>query len=448
MLPGRNKVSEWVASPNTNQSCVDLKTGRVQIIWTMGLACIIALGLALRAVVRWHSGEVDFWTNGYTFFFDMARNIAAGDGITLDRIATAFRVPLYPVVLAALTFGHKEFFPILLAQSLIGAATVWCAALIARELFGEAAAIIAAFMTAFYPYYVVHDTALQETSLYTLLTALAVLLLMRVRRNGSAAISLCAGVALGAAVLTRATLAPFAALAPLWLVVRSEASAGPWKRRLRTCLICLGATAMTIAPWLAHSYKLTGSPTISTEGGFFLWLGNNPYTFSRYPNESIDRSEDVALEALSPADQAQIKALAAKEVAVDQWFLSKGLDYMSQNPWQTIAGGVRKIGAAFCLLPSPRRTFWPSLLYLLSYGPVMTLGLWGMWTGRQKWREHLIFYLLFVTFLAETAIFFGHTSYRAYLDVYLIVFAAGTVVRLMSNALPTVKYYGSTKHGL
>jgi 4-amino-4-deoxy-L-arabinose transferase-like glycosyltransferase len=393
------------------------------------------LAFAVRAVVRWHSGEVDFWTNGYTFFFELARNIAAGDGITLDRIATAFRVPLYPVILAALTYGHKEFFPILLAQSLIGAATVWCTALIARELFSNAAAIIAALMTAFYPYYVVHDTALQETSLYTLLTALAVLLLMRARRNGSATVSLCAGFTLGAAVLTRATLAPFAALAPLWLVVRGEASAVPWQRGLSTCLICLGAIAMTISPWLAHSYKLTGSPTLSTEGGFFLWLGNNPYTFSRYPNESIDRSEDVALEALSPQDRAELKALAVKETAVDRWFLREGLDYIREHPLQTFAGAVRKIGAAFCLLPSPRRDFWPSLVYLLSYGPVMTLGLWGMWTGRRKWREHLIFYMLFITFLAETAIFFGHTSYRAFLDVYLIVFAAGAVERLRSNAL-------------
>ena len=55
----------------------------------------------------------------------------------------------------------------------------------------------------------------------------------------------------------------------------------------------------------------------------------------------------------------------------------------------------------------------------------MALGLWGMWSGRQNWREHLIFYALFVSFAAVTAVFFGHTNYRAYLDVYWIVFAAG-----------------------
>ena len=35
-----------------------------------------------------------------------------------------------------------------------------------------------------------------------------------------------------------------------------------------------------------------------------------------------------------------------------------------------------------------------------------------------------------------TAVFFGHTAYRAYLDVYLIVFAAGFLANLRVGALP------------
>jgi len=66
-----------------------------------------------------------------------------------------------------------------------------------------------------------------------------------------------------------------------------------------------------------------------------------------------------------------------------------------------------------------------NLVHALSYGLVMALGLWGMWSERQNWREHLIFYALFVSFAVVTAVFFGHTNYRSYLDVYWIVFAAG-----------------------
>ena len=140
----------------------------------------VALALALRLGARLYSGADDFWATGYTFFFSMAQNIAAGNGIGLAGGApTAFRVPLYPLLLAGLTMGHTLFWSVVTAQGLIGAGTTWCAALLAREMFGGAAPVYAAAAVAVYPYYVIHDTAFQETSLFTLLTLLSVLVLRR-----------------------------------------------------------------------------------------------------------------------------------------------------------------------------------------------------------------------------------------------------------------------------
>jgi hypothetical protein len=287
---------------------------------------------------------------------------------------------------------------------------------------------------AIYPYYVVHDTALQETSLYTFLTALAVLLLLRVRQSGSILTATGAGLALGAAVLTRANLASFALLAPLWLALAGGSHAVPWRRRLWVAVVCAGMGMLTVAPWLIRAYQLTGSVTLSTENGFFLWLGNNPYTFSRYPQESIDRSRAVAWAALSSQEKGELQERGHNEALVDEWFQKKGLDYIRDHPWRTLGNGFRKIVDAFGWLPSPRRNFWPSLVYALSYGPVMILGLWGMWASRRHWRKHSIFYIQFVTFAAVTAVFFGHTSYRAYLDVYWIVFAAGVLAGWLSES--------------
>jgi 4-amino-4-deoxy-L-arabinose transferase-like glycosyltransferase len=399
-----------------------------KLIW------IILLAFAVRVAVRWYFGGPDFWQHGYTFFFALAKNIAAGNGFAFDGgAATAFRVPLYPMFLAAVTLGHQAFLPVLVSQSLIGAGTVWCAAMIAREIFGNVAAIIAAILTAIYPYYVVHDTALQETSLYTFLMALAVLLLLRARRSGSVVTAASAGLALGAAVLTRANLAPFALLAPLWLAFAGGAFAAPWRRRLVVAVLCAGVGGLTVAPWLIRSYWLTGSATLSTQTGFFLWVGNNAYTFSHYPKESIDRSQATALAALTVQEKSEWEARRSNEATVDHWFRKKGLDYIREHPWGTLGNSFRKIGDAFGWLPSPRRSFWPSLAHSLSYGPIMMLGLWGMWASRRHWREHSIFYAQFISFAAVTAVFFGHTSYRAYLDVYWIVFAAGVLAALRSK---------------
>jgi 4-amino-4-deoxy-L-arabinose transferase-like glycosyltransferase len=393
-----------------------------KLIW------IVLLAFAVRAAVRLYFGGPDFWESGYTFFFSLAKNIAAGNGFA----SSTFRVPLYPMFLAAVTLGYQEFIPVLLAQSLIGAGTVWCAAMLAREIFGNSAAITAAILTAIYPYYVVHDTALQETSLCTFLMALAMLLLLRARRSGTGISASGAGLALGAAVLTRANLAPFAMFAPLWLALAGGLDAAPWRRRLRVAILCASVGALTVSPWLVRSYWLTGSATLSSRNGFLLWIGNNPYTFSRYPTESIDQSQAIALAAISVQEKRELQALP-NDAAVDQWFRKRGLDYIVEHPWLTLGNSFRKIGGAFGWSLSPRRSFWPNLVHLLAYGPIMILGLWGMWTSRRQWREHSIFYAQFISFAAVTAVFFGHTSARAYLDVYWIVFAAGVLSTWISN---------------
>ena len=220
--------ARWPCGPRREQRsgilCSDA-AGRLSA--GQALLGILLLAFALRVAVRCYSGSADFWANGYTFFFNIAQSIAAGNSMFGDGSGAEVRVPLYPAFLAAVTFGQKAFLPVVFAQSLIGVGTVVCAALLAREMFGRSAAITAAAITAVYPYYVVHDTALQETSLFTLLTAVAVLLLLRVRRSGSGVTAACAGLALGAAVLTRSSLAPFAFLAPLWLAIPGVFRAGP-----------------------------------------------------------------------------------------------------------------------------------------------------------------------------------------------------------------------------
>lgn len=386
---------------------------------------LTVLAFVLRVLARIHSGIAGFWVNGYTFFFAMAQNIAQGKGIGIGGSPTAFRVPLYPIFLAALTFGQRLFWPIVIAQSAIGAGTALCAALLARQMFrgpwAAHAATLAAAVAAVYPYYVIHDTALEETSLFTLLSLVAVMLLLRTAENFSPALGAGAGLLLGLDVLTRTAIVPFALMAPLWLL---------WQKRTRAGLACALLLALTVAPWLWRNYLLTGVPTLSTEMGMQLWSANNGFLFRHYPEESRDLSTKDALNALSLQDQRDLERADNSEVQTDQWFLHKALEYIKAHPKQTIIDGFRKIAAAFYWLPSPRRGRIADLVYALSYGPVMFVGLWGMWRRRKCWREDSSIYLLFASFIAVTAVFWAHTSHRAYLDVYWMVFAAGGLAEI------------------
>jgi len=375
---------------------------------------LVVIGFILRVGYRLYEGEASFWNNGYAFFFDLARNIAAG------RAVGSARVPLYPSFLAVVTLGRRAFLPVVISQAAVGAGTVFCSAWLAMELFGPTAAVLAAGISAIYPYYVVHDTALQETSLFTLLTLVSVLLLLRAWRTGSRLTGVVAGLALGFDVLTRATIAPFAVLAPFWL----------FGKRRTTAVTCAALFALTVAPWLVESHRRTGLFTLSTETGFQLWDGNNPYTFSHYPRESIDRSTGAALEAMTEQEHAEMESLSMNEALSDAWFWRKGMDFIRGHPWLAVSNGARKIAAAFGWWPSPRKGLWANWAHLASYGPIMALGLAAMFVYRRAWREHLIFYALFVSFAAVTAVFFAHTSHRSYLDVYWIVFAGGLMAEL------------------
>src|SRR6185503_6193825 len=127
----------------------------------------------------------------------------------------AQRPPVYPLFLAVPILGGKPFITIVLLQSLVGAGTAWCAFAIGRHLFDRWTGILACMGIAVYPYFVMHDTALQETGLFTFLVALAILMFLRSKNRNSAVAWALTGAILAAAVLTRATLLVFVPLAML-----------------------------------------------------------------------------------------------------------------------------------------------------------------------------------------------------------------------------------------
>ena len=382
-----------------------------------------ALAIALRIVARLcYTGIAGFWLNGYGFFFELAQSLARGKGFAVGGPPTAFRTPMYPILLAGLTLGHQAFWPIVIAQSLMGAGIAICAALLACRMFpGPAAgkaATLAAAITAIYPYYVFHDPALEETCLFTLFSIVAVLVLGETARMGKPVTGMLAGLLLGLDVLTRPTIAPFAALAPFWLF---------WRRRIWAGVACALFLVATVFPWIWRNYTVLGTPTLSTESGIEFWAGNCGFLFRHYPQESSDISKTEATDALTPQDRRQLESFANNEALISRWYMRKGLDYIRSHPWQTVVDGFRKNAAAFSWLPSPRRGLAIDLAHLFSFGPAMVLGLWGMWRHRAYWRDDSVIYILFAAFMLVTAAFWAHTSHRAYLDVYWIVFASGAL---------------------
>jgi hypothetical protein len=343
-------------------------------------------------------GEAGFWTNGYRVYYALAENVAADKGFC---IATSC-VP----------------------QAMMGAGTALCAFFIGRHLFNTPTGILACGITAFYPYYAMHDTALQETGMVTCLTALAVYLLFRASRLDRKRNWVLAGLALGLIALTRASAASEAGVALLWTAVWG-ARGDVRSRLLKTSCVLLGFLAMT-APWLIRTYRLTGAAVLSSQGGRALWIGNDPQTFSAYPSGSIDVSTINAFRALSAADRAELDQVAGNETRSSKWFAKRALTFIRTHPWLTVQRAFYKLEAGFSWRLNPGREPIAQAAYALAYVPIAVLGIAGMIRARRR-REVILIGMLYLSFMAVTAVFWAHTSHRSYLDVYWIVFAASVL---------------------
>ena len=74
--------------------------------------------------------------------------------------------------------------------------------------------------------------------------------------------------------------------------------------------------------------------------------------------------------------------------------------------------------------------------YALVFVPVHVLAAIGMWRSRRAWERHGPAYLLFLSFLATTAVFWALTSHKSYLDPLLFVYAASVVSSGMTRGVP------------
>jgi len=256
-------------------------------------------------------------------------------------------------------------------------------------------------------------------------------MLVRERHERRWHLALLTGFILGLAILTRATLIPLAAFAIPWIVLSDQKN--NFRRRVYSSFAMLAGLCLCLSPWLIRAKEVTGAYGFGTEFGRALYAGNHKLTFSHYPEGSIDKSTRLIFSSHSEEERAQLAQIGDDEIELNAWYRSKGIDMILADPLAFFTGTLRKLGATFGPLPSPRQSLPATLVYVASWSPIFLLGLVGLWRSRRNWRRDAIFYAHIASFAAITTVLWGHTSHRSYLDIYFMIFAASTVAALFDR---------------
>ncbi|MBI2824541.1 MAG: glycosyltransferase family 39 protein [Planctomycetia bacterium] len=274
--------------------------------------------IVLAATVAIRTAAIAFSPDAFVRDVDgyraLAESLAAGGGYAIDGVATAYRPPLYPLLLAALAKLGILNAPALAAVHVaLGTATVWLVAQWGRSWGLGRWRFLAALLVACDPILLRQSALVMTETLAVFVVTIGLVTLTALAERATVPRAAAAGASLGLAALCRPALLLWlltVALSMLWLVPRG-------RDRVRAIAwLTVGALA-ALLPWAVRNQAHFGRPVLTTtHGGFTLLLANNPRFY-----EHLRTAPDVpwdAAELTREAMQARVRAMPADELANDR----------------------------------------------------------------------------------------------------------------------------------
>jgi 4-amino-4-deoxy-L-arabinose transferase-like glycosyltransferase len=391
------------------------------------IAAAAALGLVLRLAFGFLYWVDKPLTHDEREYLALAQSVASGRGFVYDETletgtAQKFgRAPGYPAFLALLDAGRPmpSSTPAIvkIAQSLIGALTVWLIGAWAFASAGGRAGIVAAAVAAIYPPLVLMPAYVLSETIYCAAALAATLLLHRAVAGSSVNWSLGAGAVAGVAALIRPAMLLYFPLACLWLIAR---------RRPALALAVALAAAAVITPWTVRNVRTYDRfMLIASEGGVTFWTGNHPLARGEgdlAANPDLKRAEldlrrshaDMTAEALEPV------------------YYREALAWIGRHPLDWIALVGRK--AFYTVVPiGPSYALHSARYRLASIVPYLVVLPFGIAGALRLWRaEHrpVALFLLAGSAILMCLVFFPQERFRIpVIDPVLIVSAAALAGR-------------------
>jgi 4-amino-4-deoxy-L-arabinose transferase-like glycosyltransferase len=396
----------------------------------------VAFGLALRlafGLLYWNGKPL---THDEREYLALAANVWAGRGFTSDLplepphpLVDRFgRAPLYPLVLAPVVATDPDLragrlpadvpTSVKVVQALVGAATVWLIALVARRVAGHRAEAIAAWVAAVYPPLVWMCAYALSEAFYASLAMAVAWVLGRVvddPRDRSAKVAAwvaAAGLLTGLAILARPATLAFVPLAVAGLT---------WHARLRPAVVFAVATVVAVAPWTARNWQVHGRfVLVASEGGVTFWTGNHPLAIGEgdlAANPQLKRANLELRARHAGRTPEELEPVYYREAL--EWIAREPAAWARLTAWKAFYSLV-PVGPSYRLHSA--LYFWGSVVPYALVLPFALAGLWGLM--RVEARPRALWWLAASALLVGLA-FFPQERFRIpVIDPALIVTAA------------------------
>ncbi len=336
---------------------------------------------------------------------------------------TAYRPPLYPVMLATLDGEGLAVTPLRVAMLhwLLGLGTVWLTWIVASKMCGDIGGAglrppLAAILVACDPILLHWSTYVMTETLAAFLAILALYTLVRFnfdRRPLNAAFS---GCALGLAVLCRPTFLPWAGLCGIGLLFLQASAwrkpadtSAPTKqnvfpqfaRRLANLAAFGIVAAIVVSPWCYRNYQQFGKPIITTtHGGYTFYLANNTYFYDYLRNDKAGLPWNPSARQTLPSDEYQNEPSSFEEA---EWLRKwPAYGYNTQNSvrhFEVVIDDVLYRGAAAELSEQPLMFAYSSLYRIAQLWSPLPHKL----TADESWKRALLRYAICAWYLAVYA---------------------------------------------
>ena len=244
------------------------------------LTLIVFAAILVRAVFLAPmavSGNLDDPDN----YLPLAHSLIQGQGFAINGRPTAYRPPLYPIVLAPVVAvsGGRVAWGVGALHLTLGVATVLMTAVAARRLgLSPNRVLFAAAVVALDPVLVSQSKSVMTETLAACLSVCAIAALTLPGRSGP----IVGGVIFGLGALCRPTALAVVVLSALFACWSRDT---PLRIRLSRAGWLLGFTALTLAPWALRNLQAVGAPIFTTtHGGYTLALANNPVYYDEVVN--------------------------------------------------------------------------------------------------------------------------------------------------------------------